>query len=50
MTIYEQCPSKETTVIMRRLMMKIAQRIAEKEGARALITGEALGQVAKSNA
>ena len=33
MTIYEQCPSKETTVIMRRLMMKIAQRIAEKEGA-----------------
>ena len=46
MTIYEQCPSKETTVIMRRLMMKIAQRIAEKEGARALITGEALGQVA----
>ena len=31
---------------MRRLMMKIAQRIAEKEGARALITGEALGQVA----
>ena len=42
MTIYEQCPSKETTVIMRRLMMKIAQRIAEKEGARASQTLESL--------
>lgn len=46
MTIYEKCPPKETTVIMRRLMMKIAERIAHLEGARALITGEALGQVA----
>ncbi len=46
MKIHEECPSKETTVIMRRLMMKIAQRIAESEGAKALITGEALGQVA----
>lgn len=44
--IYENCPSKETTVIMRRLMMEIAERIAENEGSRALITGEALGQVA----
>ncbi len=46
MTIYEKCPPKETTVIMRRLMMKISERIAHLEGARALITGEALGQVA----
>lgn len=46
MTIYDQCPSKETTVIMRRLMMEIAERIAVSEGSRALITGEALGQVA----
>lgn len=46
LTIYEKCPSKETTVLMRRLMMKIAQRQAEKDGAKALITGEALGQVA----
>ncbi len=46
LAIYEKCPSKETTVIMRRLMMKIAQMIAEKDGALALITGEALGQVA----
>lgn len=46
MTIYEKCPSKETTVLMRRLMMKIAERIARGEGAQALITGESLGQVA----
>lgn len=46
MTIYDNCPDKETTVIMRRLMMEIAERIAKKEEARALITGEALGQVA----
>ncbi|MBO4384322.1 MAG: tRNA 4-thiouridine(8) synthase ThiI [Clostridia bacterium] len=46
MTIYEKCPEKETTVIMRRLMMKIAERIARTDGALALITGESLGQVA----
>lgn len=46
MTIYEKCPEKETTVLMRRLMMRIAQTIAEREGAQALITGESLGQVA----
>ena len=33
-------------VIYRRLMMKIAERIAHKEGAKALVTGESLGQVA----
>ena len=46
LAIYEKCPPKETTVLMRRLMMKMAQLWAEKDGARALITGEALGQVA----
>jgi thiamine biosynthesis protein ThiI len=46
LAIYDQCPPKETTVIMRRLMMKIAESIAEKDDALALITGEALGQVA----
>ena len=34
------------TLIMRRFMMRIAQRIAEKEESKALITGESLGQVA----
>lgn len=46
LTIYEKCPSSETTVLMRRLMMKIAERLAAQCGAQALITGESIGQVA----
>ena len=46
MTIYDKCPSTETTVLMRRLMMKIAERIAKDTGSMALITGESIGQVA----
>lgn len=46
LAIYEKCPPKETTVLMRRLMMQIAERWAKADGALALITGEALGQVA----
>lgn len=46
LTIYEKCPSTETTVLMRRLMMRIAERVANGCGAQALITGEAIGQVA----
>ena len=34
------------TIFMRRMMMRLAGRVAEKEGAGALITGESLGQVA----
>lgn len=44
--IYDQCPPRETTLVMRRVMMRIAQRIAREVEAGALITGEALGQVA----
>ena len=46
LTIHERCPEKETTLIMRRLMMKIAQRIAQNDGALVLVTGESVGQVA----
>ena len=46
LAIYEKCPPKETTIIMRRLMMRIAERLAKADGSLALITGEALGQVA----
>ena len=35
---------------MRRFMMRIAQRIAEANGARAIVTGENLGQVASQTA
>ena len=31
--IYEKCPHEELTIIMRRYMMRIAQAIAEKNGA-----------------
>ena len=44
--IRDHCPEELFTIIMRRLMMKIAQRIAAEEGALALVTGESLGQVA----
>ena len=44
--IYEQCPHEELTIIMRRYMMKIAEEIAGKSGALALVTGESIGQVA----
>lgn len=45
-TIREKCPEELFTVIMRRLMMKISERIARERGCQALITGESLGQVA----
>jgi thiamine biosynthesis protein ThiI len=44
--IYEKCPHDELTIIMRRYMMKIAQKIAEDTGCLGLITGESIGQVA----
>lgn len=46
LAIYEKCPHEQLTIIMRRVMMWIAERIADNEGAKALITGESLGQVA----
>ena len=45
-TIQDQCPEELFTVIMRRLMMEVAQQIADREGCLALITGESVGQVA----
>ncbi|PKM96190.1 MAG: tRNA 4-thiouridine(8) synthase ThiI [Firmicutes bacterium HGW-Firmicutes-1] len=44
--IYENCPHEQLTIIMRREMMKIAEIIAYKNDALALITGESIGQVA----
>ena len=46
LAIYEKCPHDELTIIMRRYMMKIAERIAVENGDQALITGESIGQVA----
>lgn len=44
--IKNNCPEAFFTIIMRRLMMEIAQRISEREDCLALITGESVGQVA----
>lgn len=44
--IRNNCPEEFFTIIMRRLMMEIAQRICEKEECLALVTGESVGQVA----
>ncbi|HHV38759.1 MAG TPA: tRNA 4-thiouridine(8) synthase ThiI [Tepidimicrobium sp.] len=41
-----KCPEKEMTILSRRFMMRIAERIAVENGIDALITGESLGQVA----
>ena len=46
LAIYEKCPHEELTIIMRRYMMRIAERIAKESGALGLITGESIGQVA----
>ena len=40
------CPPELFTLIMRRFMMRIAQAVAGRCGAKALVTGESLGQVA----
>ena len=44
--IRENCPEGLLTVIMRRFMVRIAERIAELNGCSALVTGDNLGQVA----
>lgn len=46
MRIHELCHPDYTTIIMRRYMMRIANRIAKLERAQALVTGESIGQVA----
>lgn len=42
----ERCPEDLFTVVMRRYMMRIAERIAKKNDCGALVTGESVGQVA----
>lgn len=44
--IRDNCPEELFTIIMRRFMMRISERIAQENDCSALITGESLGQVA----
>jgi len=45
-SINEHCPRNHTTILSRRFMMKISEKISKEHGYGALITGESLGQVA----
>ncbi len=44
--IRKNCPEEYFTLIMRRFMMRLSEAVARRAGAKALITGESLGQVA----
>jgi thiamine biosynthesis protein ThiI len=44
--INEKCPADYMTIIMRRYMMRISEKIANESGSLGLVTGEAIGQVA----
>ena len=44
--IHDKCPEEYMITIMRRFMMRIAERIARMNGCGAVVTGESLGQVA----
>jgi len=46
LAINDRCPEEQLTVIMRRIMMKIADKIAKETHSYGLITGESIGQVA----
>ncbi len=45
LAIYDNCPHDELTIIMKRIMYKMAQEIALKEECQCIITGESIGQV-----
>ncbi len=46
LAIIEKCPENYLTIIMRRIMMRIAEKVSRQNGSAALITGESIGQVA----
>ena len=46
LSIIDNCPKNYLTIIMRRIMMRIAEKIAVRNGDMALVTGESVGQVA----
>lgn len=44
--IVSHCPEEQTTILLRRFMMRVAEKVAVESGCGMLITGESLGQVA----
>ncbi len=45
LAIYDNCPHDELTIIMKRLMYKMAEELALREDCQCIITGESIGQV-----
>lgn len=45
LAIYKNCPHDELTIIMKRLMFKMAEDIAKKDDCQCIVTGESIGQV-----
>ncbi len=44
--IHKNCPEEMMITLLRRFMMRVAERLCEKNGSQCIITGESLGQVA----
>ena len=44
--IHRHCPDEMMITLLRRFMMRIAERVARERDAQCIITGESLGQVA----
>ena len=44
--IHKHCPDEMMITLLRRFMMRIAERLCKKTGAQCIVTGESLGQVA----
>ena len=44
--IHKKCAAELNVTLLRRFMFRIAERVAKRKGAKCLITGESLGQVA----
>lgn len=45
LAIYDNCPHDELTIIMKRIMYRMAQELALKNDCQCIITGESIGQV-----
>lgn len=45
LAIYDNCPHDELTIIMKRIMFRMAQDLAQQEECQAIVTGESIGQV-----
>ncbi len=45
LAIYDNCPHDQLTIIMKRIMFKMAEDIAKKDDCQCIVTGESIGQV-----